>query len=179
MQDTMQDTIQAAMQGDSEAFIQLMEHYQPELYRAAYAILHNDADAADAMQETILLCWQKLHTLKNPAYCKTWVTRVLINCCKQMLRKNRGIVYVDSYDGIEPSVEEPAYTRDSLLQKVDSRYGIILSLYYKGGYSVREIAQMLHMNENTVKTRLARGRKACRKVFEAEQCTTEQLTGGI
>ncbi len=160
----MQETILAAIQGDSEAFIQLMEAYKPELYRAARAILHNDANAADALQETILLCWQKLHTLRNPAYCKTWVTRICINCCKQILRQNRGIVYVDTYDGIEPMTEESAYTQDSLLQKIDKRYAVILSLYYKGGYSVKEIAEMMHMNENTVKTRLARGRNACRKI---------------
>lgn len=171
----MQETVIAAIQGNTEAFITLMEAYKPDLYRAARAILHNDADAADAMQETILLCWQKIHTLKKPAYCKTWATRILINCCKQILRQNQGIVYVNTYDGIEPVTKEPAYMQDSLLQKVDKRYAIILSLYYKGGYSVREIAEMLHMNENTVKTRLARGREACRKTY----LEAEKLTGGI
>lgn len=170
----MMEQILAARVGDSEAFISLMEAYKPELYRTARAILHNDADAADAIQETILTCWQKIHTLRKPEYCKTWVTRICINCCKKILRQNRNIVYVDSYDGIEPVTEEYAYATDTLLQKIDSRYAVILSLYYKGGYSVREIAEMMHMNENTVKTRLSRGRSACRKVS-----LSEESTGGI
>lgn len=166
----MQNQVLAAMQGDSEAFIALMQSYEPDLYRTARAILHNDADAADAMQETILQCWQKIHTLKKPEYCKTWVTRICINCCKKLLRQNRNLVFVDSYEGLEPAVEAFETPRFSaLLQKLDSRYAIILSLYYQSGYSVREIAELLNMNENTVKTRLARGRKACR----------EQETGGI
>lgn len=165
----MEEQILAAKRGDSEAFIAIMEAYKSDLYRTAYAILHNDADAADAIQETIFICWQKIHTLRKPAYCKTWVTRICINCCKKILRQNRDIVYVDSYDGIEPMTDEPSYQhQDNPFQRVDNRYAIILSLYYKGGYSVREIAEMMHMNENTVKTRLSRGRDACRKSYLAE-----------
>ena len=44
-----------------------------DMYRTAVAIVMNDADAADAIGDTILACWEKLETLKNNAYFKTWM----------------------------------------------------------------------------------------------------------
>ena len=48
--------------------------------------MDNDEDAADAMQDTILTCFEKIHTLKNPEYFKTWMTRILINECNKIHR---------------------------------------------------------------------------------------------
>ena len=52
---------------------------------------------------------------------------------------------------------------EELLMSVDEKYRIILILYYVEGFKIREIAQILDMNENTVKTRLSRAREACLK----------------
>lgn len=58
-----------------------MQLYMKDMYRTAIAILMNDADAADAIQDTILSCWEKLDTLREPRYFKTWLTRILIHKC--------------------------------------------------------------------------------------------------
>ena len=56
------------------------------MYKVARGILDNDEDAADAIQDTILTCFEKIHTLKNPEYFKTWMIRILINECNKIHR---------------------------------------------------------------------------------------------
>ena len=81
-----------AKKHDKEAFVKLVENYQVSMYKTAIAILQNDEDAADAIQETILKCYEKLSTLKKDSYFKTWMIRILINNCNEMLR-HKGRVF--------------------------------------------------------------------------------------
>lgn len=73
-----------AQQGNKEAFTQLIGQYRNDLYKIGKAILGNDEDIADAMQETILKCWQKLDTLKKAEYFKT------LNC---IFKFHRGVEF--------------------------------------------------------------------------------------
>lgn len=71
-----------------ERFVEQIELLQGRLYRVALCMLKNDADVQDALQETVLKAWEKRHTLRNEAYFGTWVTRIVINTCKDMLRSS-------------------------------------------------------------------------------------------
>ena len=79
--------IQKAKRRDPEAFTELMNLYMKDMYRTAVAILMNDADAADAIQETILTCWERLSSLRDNKLFKTWMTRILINKCHDIKNK--------------------------------------------------------------------------------------------
>ena len=74
--------VKRSIAGDADAFLELMEKNSLAMYKVARGILDNDEDAADAMQDTILTCFEKIHTLKNPEYFKTWMIRILINAIK-------------------------------------------------------------------------------------------------
>lgn len=63
-----------------------------DMYRVAIAILASEEDAGDAMQDTILSCWEKIDTLKKPQYFKTWLIRILINHCYTILREKEFIL---------------------------------------------------------------------------------------
>lgn len=78
--------VKRSISGDADAFLELMEKNSLEMYKVARGILDNDEDAADAMQDTILTCFEKIHTLKNPEYFKTWMIRILINECNKIHR---------------------------------------------------------------------------------------------
>ncbi len=80
--------IKKAQRHDQDAFTELVQLYIKDMYRTAIAILMNEEDAADALQDTILTCWEKLYTLKKPGFFKTWMTRMLINHCYDIRRKN-------------------------------------------------------------------------------------------
>ena len=75
------ELIQKAKKHDKEAFSELMRQYKMSMYKVAKAILKNEEDIADAMQDTILDCWEKIYTLRKPEYFKTWMTRIHINFC--------------------------------------------------------------------------------------------------
>lgn len=163
----MKDLISKAKKGDPEAFITIMENCKSDMYKVAISILHNDNDAADAMSETILKCWSEIGKLKKEKYFKTWLTRILINNCNDIIRKNSHTVYVESYDAIEPADSEDVYSKDvkDCLDALSENSRLIMLLYYTQGFKVKEIAQMLNMNENTVKTRLSRARKEFKESY--------------
>lgn len=71
--------IKKARQREPDAFVQLMQLHMKNMYKVSLAILMNDEDAADAIQDTILACWEKIHTLRQMQYFHTWLTRILIN----------------------------------------------------------------------------------------------------
>ena len=80
--------IKKARKGDGEAFTRLMQAHMQDMYKTAWAILRNDEDAADAVSDTILACWEKLYQLKQDRYFKTWMIRILINNCNAILQKD-------------------------------------------------------------------------------------------
>lgn len=81
--------IRKAKKHNKEAFQTLMLQYGSDLYKVAKAILRNDEDVSDAMQETALTCWEKIHTLKKDHLFKTWLIRILINHCNAIYRQRK------------------------------------------------------------------------------------------
>ena len=71
---------------DKEKFSAEVLSAEKSMYHIAKSIVGNDEDCADAMQNAILSAYTKLYTLKNEAYFKTWLTKILINQCYQLLR---------------------------------------------------------------------------------------------
>lgn len=162
--------IHKAKKQDKEAYTQLMLSVGPGLYKVAWGILGNDEDVADAMQETALLGWEKIHTLRQMAYFKTWITRILINVCNEMLRKKRHLVTEESIP--EQGAEDRQYADvewRQLLQELDEESRLLVLLYYAEGFKTREIAQILEMNENTVRGHLKRARDKMRKLYEGKE----------
>lgn len=67
----MTDLVKRAKKGDKEAFILLMDHHRQMLYNTALLVLHREDDALDAIQDTILACWENLPSLQKDRYFKT------------------------------------------------------------------------------------------------------------
>ena len=144
------------------------------MYNVAVGILRNDSDAADAIQESILTCYERMTELKKPQYFKTWLIRILINNCNQMLREQKKVVGIEAYYGAEDIKGKKAEEKIAappgaatinedfleLLDQMEQQYRVVLILYYVEEMSIREISQTLQMNENTVKTRLSRGARS-------------------
>ena len=75
----IEQLVRRAKNGIQMAFTELMQLHEKDMYRTASAILLQDADIADAIQETILTVWEKIDTLQKNRYFKTWMIRILIN----------------------------------------------------------------------------------------------------
>ena len=78
-----------AIKGDDQAFLQVMQLYKDTLYRTAFAFLKNEHDALEAMQEVTFRAYQKIHTVKEPTYMKTWLVRIMMNYCQDQLKKRK------------------------------------------------------------------------------------------
>lgn len=162
----MQTLIEKAVEGDAEAFLELMDRNSLAMYKVAHAILNNDDDAADAIQDTILSCYEKIHTLKNQKYFKTWLIRILINNCNRILRHNkRGALPGEIPETMRQDLSLAEFEFREMLHLVDEKCRLVLVLYYLEGFKIPEIAELLEMNINTVKTRLARARKQIRTAY--------------
>lgn len=163
----MRRLVKKAMEGNKDAFAQLMEMNTQSMYKVARAYFANDADVADAISETVLVCYEQLHTLRKPEYFKTWMIRILINQCNEMIRQGRReISYSEMPEVMEEQSEYALAEFKDLLERLDEKYRLILILYYVEGFKIAEIAQLLELSGNTVKTRLRRGRNSLKSEYE-------------
>lgn len=83
---------------------------EKSLYHIAKSILRNDEDCADAMQNALLHAFEKLHTLKNEKYFKTWLTRILINECNHIIRSRKDQVPYEDYCEAQTSGSQENYS---------------------------------------------------------------------
>lgn len=157
--------VKRAQRGDAEAFVSLIEKYKTVLYKAAKSYLSSEEDIADVMQDTVLAAYEHMRELKSASYFKTWLTRILINQCKDFLRQKKR--YVVSDEIMETAGAAPGNDREfyELIKELPEDSRMIFLLYYGEGFKTNEIAQILDMNENTVKSRLKRGRDKLRQAL--------------
>lgn len=155
-----------AKKRDKDAFSELLRRNTPSMYKVAKAILQNDDDAADAIQETALTCWEKIHTLQKDRYFKTWLIRILINHCNMIYREKSRISTGETIP--ETGSLEERYTNvewQEFLSHLDEKHRVVAVLFYIEGFKIREIADILQISQNTVSTRLAAAREKMRKLY--------------
>ena len=149
-------------------FAKIVLESTDSLYHISKSILQNDADCEDAVQEAIATAFAKLHTLKQEQYAKTWLTRILINECYNILRKQKKLVPLSDYEA-EAEYETDDYSElYKALLRLKKEYRLTIVLYYLEGYSVKEIARIMRTGEGTVKSRMSRGRKLLKSILEEE-----------
>lgn len=166
----MEDLVRLAQKRDADAFTELMQSHMQNMYKTARALLENDEDAADAISDTILACWEKLDQLKNSDYFRTWMTRILINKCNDILRKKKEMYFMgDKPQEIPFSPQE--YDNVEWLETLkglDEKYRLILILYYVNGLKTPDISAVLHIPVSTVRTRLSRARDQLAVLYNLE-----------
>lgn len=166
----MNKLVYRAQARDPSAFTELMRLCEQDMYRIARSILQNDADIADAMQDTTLACFENLPALRTPAYFKTWLIRILINKCNDILKSGRRTVTIDrlpesgSHDSALANVEF-----SMLMDSLKEPYRTVLVLRYAEGLSTRQIAQLLDISDSAARQQLKRGRDKARELYEPEK----------
>lgn len=152
--------VQRAKKHDKEAFSELMRQQKMSMYKVAKAILKNDEDVADAIQDTILDCWEKIHTLRKNELFKTWLIRILINNCNAIYRQQSKWVLNEELPeegGIDDGYLSVEW--QDMMNCLNEKQRIVVELYYVEQFKVREIAEILHIGQSAVKGRLQAARK--------------------
>lgn len=155
-----------AAAGDSEAFIKLIRQLESSLHYMAKSILHKDEDVADALQETILKAYKAVPALREPKYFKTWIFRILINECHNLIAQRSGSI---AYAGIPPvSSYSGDYEKVDLreaVDRLDESQRIAVILHYFEDLPLRQVARVLDISESAVKMRLSRARDALQRTL--------------
>lgn len=139
------------------------------MYHVAKTLLYNDADCADAIQETIVKAFSKINTLKSDRYAKTWLIKILMNECYGIMRKEKRLVSLEDYMPEDLAAESEDYSDlYEAISRLPKEAGLTITLYYMEGYSVKEIAELMETTESAVKNRLARARAKLRNELGME-----------
>ena len=151
-----------------EEFVQNVSAAEKSLYRVAKSILKDDEDCADAIQSAILHAFDKRNTLKQEKYFCTWLIRILINECYQVLRKKQAEVSYEEYMGNAESFPAHSEVYETLME-LEELYRIPFVLHYIEGYSTKEIAKILTISLSNVKIRLQRARIKLQDILKGDQ----------
>ncbi|NMO98257.1 sigma-70 family RNA polymerase sigma factor [Paenibacillus lemnae] len=158
----------SARQGNTEAFLELIECLKGALYRTARTILKRDEDCADALQETIVKAYKAISSLREPAHVKTWLYRILINECTTILQKRLR----ESLPGTlpEPVVDSPVYQDVELKEAIDrleDPLRLVVVLVYLEDMKIADAAAILGISEGAAKMRLKRSKAQLRNWLES------------
>ncbi len=142
---------------DAQTFQAEAMRLEKLLYHISWSMLQNADDCADAVQEALTRAWQKRSTLKDEASFKPWLSRILVNQCRDMLRRQKKI----SFFPLEEAETVAVLADGELVEAIAAlkpKLRLTVVLHYLEGMSVREIADVMHVPQGTVKSRLKQGR---------------------
>lgn len=165
----------------------IMDTYGDEIKRLVYTYVKTTADTDDVSQEVFVTVYRKLHTFRKNSSLKSWIYSIAINKCKDHLRswtnRNRKIT-----DKLKQAVRSNKRTSSSpeqdLLRESESneliqqimelsvKYREAIILFYFKDFSIKEIGDMLHTNDATIRTRLFRGREQLKEILSAKRGET-------
>ena len=173
--------VERAWSGDRAAFDSLVRSRIDAMYRISLAILGDEADAADAVQETFVSAWRHRTALRDPDLFDAWLGRINLNACRAQLRRRgrrrvRELRLPGPDEGSELASTEralDAVTADAeLFDRAFARLPVdhraILVLHHLQERPVAEIAAVLDVPEGTVKSRLHRARAALESALAKE-----------
>ena len=174
------EVIRKVLQGQTAMFELLMRRYNERVYRAARAIVRDDQEAEDVMQQAYVNAFTHLRQYNGMAQFSTWLTRIAINeALARVRRQGRYEVFDDELANEEPFVslntsenpEQQAFAgelRGLLEWAIDALPNGMREVFVLReveGLSTAEVAQSLDVSEDVVKTRLSRGRAVLRRVL--------------
>lgn len=142
-----------------QQFVPLAQRYIDTIFRIAYSYLRSQADADDVTQDVLIQLYKTETAFESDDHLKHWLIRVTVNRCKNIFRSPwRKVENIADYEN-SLTFEAPEHRElfDAVMA-LDKRYRLPVLLYYYEGYSQKEIAGLLSLPEETVRTRLFRAR---------------------
>ena len=182
--------IDQARRGDHLAYGELVERYQVAVYNLCYRMLGQGQDAEDAAQEVFLRVFRQLGSYDPRHRFSTWVLSITSHYCIDQLRRRRlNLVPIDSIIAWARSRQAgpddlaiEGETRDhlqALLAQLPEKYRLTLVLRYWHDLSYAEIADVVKLPENTVKTRLHRGRQLLAGLIRQQERSQGVMPGAV
>ncbi|MBU9723222.1 MULTISPECIES: RNA polymerase sigma factor [Bacillaceae] len=163
--------VKKAKKGNKEALLQLIMHQKDDYYRLAYTYLGNEHDALDAMEDTIVILYEKIGRLKKEDAFYSWSKTILVNCCKDILRKRKRWGFVEDMENVE-KMKTAEKSTDNFFQQREQQLDIqqmlatlsedqadAIRLKYLLDMDYESIAELKSVPIGTVKSRVFQGLK--------------------
>ena len=148
-----------------EQFTKLVLENEEMMCKIAMSMLRNEKDCEDAIQSAIMTAFEKLSTLKNEEYFKTWLMRILINTCNKQLRRNKQTAELTEIQAALTFSAEEVEVR-AAVEALPMKIRQVIILYYSNQFTTKEISEILKIPKGTVLSRLDKGRKLLRLELE-------------
>lgn len=164
---------------ETEALIdEMMNNYGQEILQLVYSYVNNKEVAEDLTQDIFVKCYRSIYTYKGKSKLRTWLWRIAINHCKDYLKSwyNKNVITSENeslYTGIQKeSVEQTVIQNDEdnrlamAVMNLPINYREVIYLFYFEEMPIKEIAVVIEVKENTVKTRLRRAKELLKQRLE-------------
>jgi RNA polymerase sigma-70 factor (ECF subfamily) len=167
MEQTLEMPQQVREQEDFAAAVMALDQ---NLYRLALSMLRQPDLAEDAVAETVCRAYAARHRLRDREKLKPWLFQILVNQCRSIQRRQGREVAWEAL-AQEPAAPESRSGLWDLVRQLPEGQQAVVVLYYYEGYSTKEIAKLLRVQESTVRVRMKRGRDTLRQWLEDDDGT--------
>lgn len=162
--------VSSAKNGSAEAFGELYEIYSKDMFRFAHYYLGSYAVAEDCVSECVCLAFQKIGSLRKSSSFKSWLFKILHNCCNSAMREkilSTGNVEYTSLTNLASGEDmgEKLSLKEALAALSGEEREIVI-LHYCHGYTSKEIGEILEMNDATVRSKIMRSGEKMRKFLD-------------
>ncbi|QPC48262.1 sigma-70 family RNA polymerase sigma factor [Mangrovibacillus cuniculi] len=159
-------------------FEKVMDEYGDKLTKFAYHYLKDWKLAEDVVQDVFVTCYMNFEHRHEITYLKSWLYKITINKCKDYLKSSyvkrtlldSSLFRLFSSEEPTPEMSVIYQSEDELLSSsvlsLPVKYREVVILFYYEDLSIEEISELLHLNKNTIKTRLNRGRARLKGILE-------------
>ncbi len=157
------------MKRTQNEILALYDRYYEMIWRICLVRFGNSHDAYDAVQETFIRLMNYNKSFHNDEHEKAWMIRTAVNYCKDVMKSSRRKqeICLDSGKPLEGGIVSEEYSEVyETMMELPEKYRIILYLHYYEGYSLKEIAKLLRLNESTLRSRFARAKEVMKEYLE-------------
>ena len=156
---------------NNDRLINYYNLYSKMIYRLAFVQMKTKEQAEDILQDVFIKLMGQSIVFENEEHAKAWLIKTTINCCKDYWKSAWFRKHVTLDAAAEISTYLPSNTKGFVtdcVKRLPTKYRYIIHLYYYEEYSLKEIADILSINENTVRTRISRARQLLKKYLGKE-----------
>lgn len=163
---TEEAILSGCLQNDTTSQRELYNKYSPKMLAVCYRFAHNREDAEDMLQEGFIKVFLQIHTFEKRGAFEGWIRKIIVHTCINILKKNKkfndsvDIIHATGAQVREESIPSIIQAKQIVecIRMLPMGYRTVLNLYAVEGYSHREIAQILDIEESTSRSQYTRAK---------------------
>jgi RNA polymerase sigma-70 factor (ECF subfamily) len=170
---TEEAILQGCLQNKAEAQKQLYDKYSSKMLAVCFRYAHNREDAEDMLQESFIKVFTQIHTFANRGTLEGWIRRIIVHTCINILKKNKkfnenvDLIHASSFHVREDNIPSIIQAKQVVecICLLPPGYRTVLNLYAIEGYSHKEIAGMLDIEESTSRSQYTRAKAMLEEIL--------------